>query len=280
MFHLSRVLIATLVLAFPLTGFAQDRERSLADIRQELEFLNSQMQELRSELASSGAENSATTNGPALLRLDAIEEELRRLTGQVEKVEYRVNQVVKDGTNRISNLEFRLVELEGGDVTQLGRASTLGGDTDVAVQTPQPSTEPEVKKPTDRPQLAVAEQEDFDAGFAAYQTGDYVTAADRLLTFSQTYPSGPLTGDALYWRGEALASMGDWGNAARSFLDSFSGMPSGDFAPKALQRLGASLGHLGKVEQACATLAEVSVRYPNADAVADAQVESTALGCS
>ena len=57
-----------------------------------------------------------------------MESELQRLTSKTEELENRVNRIVADGTRRIGDLEFRLVELEGGDVGALGQTSTLGGE--------------------------------------------------------------------------------------------------------------------------------------------------------
>jgi tol-pal system protein YbgF len=132
----------------------------------------------------------------------------------------------------------------------------------------------------DGPQLAVAEQDDFDRARAAFEAGDYAAAAQALEAFTQTYPGGPLSGEAHFLRGEAEARQENWSRAARAYLDSFTASPDGDRAPSALTRLGVSLGRLGQVEEACVTLAEVAVRYPGDPAVAEAEAERASLGCS
>lgn len=261
--------------------FAQDNTQTLAGIRAELVDLNNLIQGLRAEMVADGtATSSVGTQGPALLRIDAIENELRSLTGQVEQLEFRINQVVKDGTNRVGDLEFRLVELEGGDVTQLGQTPLLGGETSTQVAAaPATPVAPVINEPAGGAELAVAERADFDAGYAEYQAGNYAVAAEKFLTFAQNFPGGPLTGHAMYWRGESLAAIEDWKNAARSFLDSFSGAPEGEVASKSLLRLGVSLGKLDKREQACKTLTEVASRYPDTPEVAEAAQEKSVLGC-
>ena len=98
-------------------------------------------------------------------------------------------------------------------------------------------------------------------------------------TFLATYPGGPLSAEAQYRRGEALAAQADWRGAARSFLDAFSGAPEGPIAPKALYRLGVSLGQLGQVEEACLTLAEVENRYPGSEVASDVRSQRQALRC-
>ena len=126
---------------------AQDNE-TLADIRQELTVLSVEMQKLTRELSTTGTMGTATVSGSVLERVDAIENELRRLTARTEELSLRVEAVAQDGTRRVADLEFRLVELEGGDVSTLGQTSTLGGDLpegQVAVASPiaSPSSEPD-----------------------------------------------------------------------------------------------------------------------------------------
>ena len=67
--------------------------------------------------------------------------------------------------------------------------------------------------------------------------------------------------------------------AARSYLDSFSGDPSSAVAPDALFKLGASLAAIDQIKDACVTLGEVSVRFPQSAAAADADAAMQSLGC-
>jgi tol-pal system protein YbgF len=257
-----------LTLAAPV--FAQD-DKSLADIRRDLSTLYAQIEGLRNELSTTGAGISAEAQGPALARIDNIEAELRGLTGRVEQMQFDVNGIVQDGTNRIADLEFRLVALEGGDLSALGETTTLGGNVSVTAPVTQTTTGIAMTAP---------EEEDYADAMSALDNGDFVGASDKLMLFTANYPGGPLIGEAHYWRGEALVSLGDWNAAAKAFLESFSGSPAGDKAPNALYRLGVSLGQLGKSEEACLTLSDVAPRYPNSPIIGDAQAEMQGLGCS
>lgn len=251
---------------------AQDREQSLADIRQELSVLYVELQELKQEQSTTGAPQVSLPSS-ALDRLDTLEQELARLTAKTEELEFRIDRIVRDGTNRIGDLEFRLVELEGGDLSQLGQTTTLGGENLPTPAPAQPGTEPEV------PELAVAEQTDFDAAQALLDNGDAAGAADAFATYAQTYPGSPLVPEAHYLRGEAEASQGAWTRAARAYLESFSGTPNGPRAPQALYRLGISLAQLGQRDEACLTLREVSLRYPGGAPAIDANTARGELSC-
>ncbi len=255
---------------------AQDRAQTLADIRQELTVLHVEVQRLRRELSTTSGPTFSLPPGALIDRLDALESELRALTARTEELEGRVRRIVADGTRRVGDLEFRLVELEGGDVSKLGETTTLGGD-DVGGGIPPAITLP--PGPAPGGELALGEEAAFEAARAAYQAGEHAAAAEGFARFIETYPGGALSAEAHYWRGEALAALGDWRAAARAFLDAFSGDPQGPRAPEALWRLGVGLDRVGQREDACLTLAEVAPRFPGSPAAAGAEAEMQALGC-
>ncbi|QQA41660.1 tol-pal system protein YbgF [Pelagovum pacificum] len=268
--------LTALLLAAPMSAAAQGQDETLADIRQQLSVMYVEVQRLNSELNTTGSPSVAITGNSALERLNAIEAELQRLTSKTEELEFRINRVTRDGTNRIGDLEYRLCELESGcDVSLLGDTPTLGG-VDAAEDLPAPAPANE----TNGPALAVGEQADFERAQEALANGDFRSAADLFAAHTQTYPGGPLSAQAHYLRGEAYDSLGETAEAARAYLDSFSGNPAGDFAPDALFKLGNALGGLGQTEDACLTLAEVTNRFPSSDAALDAQDARAALGCS
>lgn len=258
-----KLLVLALVLA-PWAAGAQDRAETLADIRLQIGQLGAELASLRAELLSTGA--VAQFGGADLLqRMETLELELARLTGRTEDLELRVNRIVADGTNRLGDLEFRIVELEGGDVSALSAPAPLGGG--------QPSAAPPA------PQTAVGEQAEFDRAREVLGQGDFRTAEGLLAAHAAAWPNGPLTGEVHFLRGEALDGLGDIAGAARSYLDSFSTNPDGPRAPDALFRLGRALGALGKTQEACLTLSEVAPRYPSSPAADLAATERAALGC-
>lgn len=274
------VLAFAMALGLAAPAFAQSREETLADIRQQLTVLYVEMQKLRREMSTTGAPSTGLQGNTALDRLASAEAELQRLVARTEELENRIDRVVRDGTNRIGDLEFRLVELEGGDLSQLGETTTLGGGempgaTGGAIGGGSAPIQPSGNGGS----MAVGEQADFDRAMAAYNNGDHAGAAGLFQSFTQTYTAGPLNGEAHYWRGEALARSGNTTDAARAFLTAFSGAPQGKMAARSLFRLGQSLGDLGQRQEACVTLGEVGARYPGAPEVAEAEAARRALSC-
>jgi len=262
-----------LVFGLAAPAFAQDRSQTLADIRQELTVLFMDIQSIRRELSTTGSPTTLNLPSDMLGRVGAIEAELQRLTAQTEALDLRVNRVVSDGTNRIGDLEFRLVELEGGDVTKLGQTSTLGGQELVTTPLPTTPTNPNTTE------LAVSEEVDFQKARAALDEGQFQQAAELFGMFAETYPGGPLTTEAHFLRGDAQSELGQWSSAARSYLQSFSSAPDSPIAPDALYRLGVSLDQIGQREEACLTLNEVGLRYPSTPAHQKAQADMARMEC-
>lgn len=276
------VLSALLAAATAAPAGAQNAE-TLADLRSELTRLAQDLQSLRGELVAGGQSAMQAAGGTgALDRMNAMEAEIVRLTARTEELQNRIDRVVADGTNRVGDLEFRICELEEGcDVSNMPITGILGGSGGGGAAVPAPTPAPVAPAPVNggAPELAVSEQADFDRAKAALDGGNYQAAADGFAAFANTYPGSPLTGDAHFLRGEALAGLEDTSGAARAYLDAFSGAPDGPRAPAALFRLGAALGLLGQIQEACVTLGEVPRRFPSAPEAAEAVTTMQTLGC-
>jgi tol-pal system protein YbgF len=258
----------------PSLAWAQASPETLADIRNQIGALSGQIEGLRAELSASGQLSTGVAGNTPLERLNAIEAELQRLTSKAEELEFRINRITVDGTNRLGDLLFRVCELEEGcDVGALGDTPSLGGvDNATVVPLPQAPV-------AEGPDLAVNEQADFERAESALAGGDAAGAAQLFQQFVSAYPGSPLTARAQLGRAQALDQAGDVSNAARAYLDSFSAAPDGPVAPDALLGLGRNLGRLGQVPDACITLGEIETRFPASPLVLDAQAERRTLGC-
>ncbi|SLN74789.1 tol-pal system protein YbgF [Roseovarius gaetbuli] len=272
--HFVKLLVCVALLG-PVGAQAQSSE-TIADIRQELSVLFVELQKLKRELSTTGSAGQLGSGGSLVDRVNAIESEVQRLTKKTEELEFRIDRVVTDGTNRVGDLEFRLCEMdEACDIGTLETGSTLGG---VKPTTGGGGFVAPVEN-VDAPQLAMGEQADFERAEAALAGGQYSEAAAQFAAFQLAYPGGPLSGRAGLMRGEALEGANQQSDAARAYLETFSADPNGPEAPEALYRLGRSLGRLGQADEACVTLGQVAARYPQSSAVQSAQGEMTNLGC-
>lgn len=259
--------VALLALAFlaPAPALAQSPER----VMRELDKLQGELDELRAEIGAPAGRRDGGAAAATLRRLDLIEAELARLTGEVERLSYRLEGIAADATRRFGDIEFRLTELEGGDIAALPSSPPpLGGGFG-------PDTA------TSAPAVSVSEQRALDDAVALIQRGQMVDAETALEQFTTTYPASPLLSEAQYHLGEARFTRGEFRLAARAYLDGFNAEPSGERAPDSLLKLGVALGRIGQYPQACNTLREVSRRFPSNDrVVSEAEGEASRLSCS
>ncbi len=251
------------ILALVLAGAVQAQEPTVEDIRADLLILSQQLEALRAGLSPTGSTAlSARDAASALVRIDEISADLRAALGRVEALEIKVQKVIEDGTLRIGDIEFRLTELEGGDPALNAPTVPLGG------------VEPQSE-------VISSERQAFAAAKKALTEGEGGTAAELLTAFLANFPDGPLTSEARFLQGEALALQGNYQNAARAYLSGFSGAPDSAFAPRSLYGLSVSLFELGQGEQACLTLAEIQIRYVDIDAALSRDIieQREAMAC-
>jgi tol-pal system protein YbgF len=243
------------------------------DLRYRLSVIDAELADIRGRLgdapAASRGSGGATGADPGLmLRLDRMQAEIRQLTGKIEQMAFEQRNVAEDAARRFGDIEFRLTELEGGDVSVLAPVLPLGG----GAAGPVVAIGPEV---------SISEREDLDRGIEDVRQGRFDQGEDRLRGFITTYPGSPLAGEALYWLGESQFVRGAFQNAALSYLNGFNTNPASASAPKNLYRLGVTLGRLGQLDEACLTLREVHKKFPAgpADILSAADAESSALKC-
>ena len=274
------ILAAGLALS-ALPAAAQD-QASLADIRAELNQLTQDLQSLRAELVAAGPAGFAAAGGDSAIdRMNAMEARLAQLTGQTEQLQNRIDRIVKDGTTRIGDIEFRLCEMEEGcDLGSL-TTPTLGEQGGSA---PLPSSDQQGALIAPASPLAgvatAAEQADFDRAREVLGQGDFRRAADLFAAVAQTHAGGPLTAEALFLRGAALDSAGDLPGAGIAWLESFAADPNGPQAPDSLLGLSRAMSAKGTPADGCYYLQEILARFPAAPQATEAERRMAAADCA
>lgn len=121
----------------------------------------------------------------------------------------------------------------------------------------------------------------YQAAYTHILSGDYSEAEQGFRDYLAAFPEGAKAADASFWMGEAQYSQGNFNEAAKTFLNSHQTYNTSPKAPEMLLKLGMSLAALDNKDTACATLREVSKRYPNASSGVKAKVssEQSRLSC-
>lgn len=265
-------IVAILAAAGPAVSQIWTGAGSTDDLQYRLSIIDAQLADIRARLGvapSTGGGAPATGAGSdVILRVNRLEAEIRMLTGKIEQMEFEQRSVAEDATRRFGDIEFRLTELEGGDISILAPVQPLGGGGTGSVVAAGP-------------EVSISERGDLDRAIEDVKQGRFDLGEDRLRGFLTAYPGSPLEAEALYWLGESQFVRGAFQNAARSYLNGYNADRGSAIASKNLYRLGVTLGRLGQLNEACLTLREVRNQFPTgpADTLNAADAESSALNC-
>ncbi|MFT4181887.1 MAG: tol-pal system protein YbgF [Rhizobium sp.] len=119
-----------------------------------------------------------------------------------------------------------------------------------------------------------SENDQYKAAYGHVLSGDYSVAEQEFRQYIDSYPNSGRAADANFWLGEALYSQGKYNDAAKTFLNAHQKYSSSEKAPEMLLKLGMSLAALDNKDTACATLREVTKRYPKASKAVTGKVAS------
>lgn len=158
------------------------------------------------------------------------------------------------------------------------RANNDAANNDAAsLDTTLPGVDPGLNATPDSQQQTAALDNPGDLYQSAYGhvlTGDYGLAENEFRDYLEAFPEGEKAADASFWMGEAQYSQGKFNESAKTFLNAHQAYGKSPKAPEMLLKLGMSLAALDNKDTACATLREVSKRYPKASPAVKAKVTS------
>ena len=129
--------------------------------------------------------------------------------------------------------------------------------------------------------LSGSARDEYDLAYGYILTGDYGLAEQGFQSWLAAFPNDPQAADARFWLGESQYQQGEYREAANAFLNVYQTAQQSAKAPDALLKLGMSLAALGERQAACATLAEVPNKYPQAAPAVLSRVNDEAgrIGC-
>ena len=284
------------VVAVPAPTFAQDNleEARLRKIEAEVRALQRKVfpggDERFFEPQISPGETTRPTTTPSttavtdiLVRLDAMEAQLQRLTARSE-----------ENSNAIAQMEMRIaaieeaqqqaavVETEASVTNEAAEPSAAEANlvamTDGASNTETeqaPAEIPVVEEtagPTDdrlaavqaiaKPESDNAGSDEYTYGFRLWNAGFYPEARQQLGIFLEGYPNHELVSYGRNLLGRAYLDDGRAEEAARWFLRNYQADKQGRRAGDSLLLLAESMLQLGDTNRACIALAEFGETYP------------------
>ncbi|OHT19558.1 YbgF trimerization domain-containing protein [Edaphosphingomonas haloaromaticamans] len=201
-------------------------------------------------------------------RVSSLEQELARLTGQIEQNSFKIRQIEEQMSRFKGDAEFRLNALEGNPTAKPGGSAAAPVLTPPAPGRPaQPA--PEVAPPppaavaSSRPASGDAGEDAYLAGYDLWAAKKYPEAESTLRAFIAKYPDHKRASFARNLLGRTLLDSGQPAKAAQTFLENYKKLPRGERAPDSLYYLGQSLMALKppKPSEACEVYRELDDVY-------------------
>jgi len=146
-------------------------------------------------------------------RMNQLQQTITLLTGQIEQLQYRNQQLQQQLEKMQADYEFRLDQMEKG------KGGGGGGPRPAAPQAaaapPPPSAAP--------PAAAAGAGGDqmYNDAMKKLQDGDNAGAERGFKAFLQSHPKHALAGNAQYWLGESYYARKDYQNAMTAFAEGY-----------------------------------------------------------
>ena len=234
------VLLAAAALSQPAFAlFADDQARQgVADLRLQVQTLNERVDAMaRSQLSQSND-------------MERLQAEVRRLTGRIEELQYKLDQLEKRQKDFYLDLDARLNALSSG----------------AAASTPAPAAAPSAAAPAPAPAPAGNAKAEFDAALAKLQARDAKNALAAFETFLRQYPNDAQVPAAHFWAGTAALQLKQYETARRHFARVVYDTPKHELAPDAMLGLANALQGMGDEVGATDMLKRLVERHPNTPA--------------
>ncbi len=247
------------------------------DIAERLERLERDVSFVQKQVyrGGNGGEGAAPANaGQLQVRLTQIDEEIRKLHGQLEQVQFQNKQTATEMKKLSDDVDYRLRALEGkGGAAEAAPPAETAKEAKAEAEAKPATYQPEGKeKPAkekdgkeEKPALTGKDFPNANAhysyAFKLLNEKKYSEAAASFDAFVKKYPSDPLTSNAYYWLGESQFSRNDFTRSAESFRKGFEANTEGQKAPDNLYKLAMSLAQIKRTSEACVVLAQVASKY-------------------
>lgn len=273
----------------------------MADRLQRLERdINFLQKQVYRNASGTSTETPAVTGSQAQAGLGQIQEQLRQLRGEIERVDF-ANRKLADDYNRFKvevDLRLRTIEEKQAQLAAAQTAAAVpvpaaapaapdtlppaaASESSFNPNAPEPAKEKTEKKPAATGKDFPNSNEHYNHAFRLLNAKNYSAAATSFDEFVKKYPADPLTANAYYWLGESYYARNDYTRSAEAFRKGFEANPDGQKAPDNLYKLAMSLSGVKRTNEACIVLQQIIGKYGDtAPRIRDkAASERTTLQC-
>ena len=184
-------------------------------------------------------------------RVDALEAQIRTITGQAEQAVFRLNQLEE----QVKRLQ---AEADARAAAATAPPPPAGGPAEAGDASGQPVG---AVTGVERPLTGDPAEDGYVYGFRLWQAKQYDAAAAELKAVADKFPKHRRASFAQNLLGRAYFDQGKPALASVAFYDNYQKWPKGERAPESLYWLGVSLTQLKKPADACKVFAELEDVY-------------------
>jgi len=273
-------ILTNLVFFLLLSGCVSQSELTSLDTRlNELELRNAEAKKtgkmIKSGLENREDEEQALRHQAASLRakMDALDEEIRTLTGRIEEIEYLLN--------RKTQVDAESVIAKEGQVDKLAKAAKSNDDRIYRIEQ-YLNFEPSKKlPPTEKPgEKATAKTAPAPAGQVkqelpedkiyrmakqAFDQGDSDAARKKFQELIQRFPESERADNAQFWIGEIYYREKWYEKAILEYQKVIEKYPKGNKVPASLLKQGFAFFNLGDKSNSRLILEELIKKYPKSN---------------
>lgn len=296
--------VVTGLLAFggAASSYAQYEGRTLGGrlekMERDLQLLQRQVARGEAPAGSDAVADPSISPAQFEVRINQLEEEIRKLNGKIEETGFRSRQLSERLDKIQSDNDFRFSQIEkqlstaphpdeaapeknsGADDkntpadkadkkakksdTAQDHAEQVSSeaDADAAPQEPAKTKKDKTEEPVAGAASAFDNPKDhYNHAFRLLRQSKHAEAGKEFSSFIAQYPKDPLAGNAYYWLGETYYVQRDFVKAADSFRQGFEAVPKGPKAADNLLKLSMSLSALKQNDKACVVLQQVLKKF-------------------
>tara|TARA_Y100000590_G_scaffold395405_1_gene475374 strand:+ start:13407 stop:14300 length:894 start_codon:yes stop_codon:yes gene_type:complete len=291
--------VVSIFFFFSFSAFADE---SLLDIQQTLKKIERDITDMQKiifkeknnlSFSTSNQQSNNSSNEITIfdMRLRDIENELQSINLNYENISFEIEDLKNDLNTINTAIEDVILSINtklNNKNTSSANVSTddlqendLGTEEENSLGSLKINSEDlsEQNNPEQKT-IYTSPEEQFQIAFDNLRNQNFEMAKSELELFIKDNKSHKLSGSAHYWLGEIYLLQKEYREAALVFAEGYQKYPDSIKSPESLFKLAETLTKIEKTEDACNTLKQFKLKYPNHKLIDKTELNIQNLECS
>ena len=286
--------IFIIIISLSLNSFGA--ENSLLTLKQQLDRLQREVNDLSKSVFSSSKNSTNKTNNNSSdtsdltafdLRIYDLEKDIKKLNNNFEELIFQIDDLSNLYKNL--NLDMSNILLENSTTEKNEKSSDLIeqnilgsliiNSEDLSKIDKLSNNLDKVSDKAENIEIQTNPEDEFQKAFDMIRGQQFDDAKKKFREFIKNYPENILSGSAHYWLGEIYLLKKEYREAALVLAEGFQKYPKSAKAPDMLYKLSESLILIDKKDDACSTLNKLINEFAKDKIVIKAKNNLIELNC-